>query len=50
MINRTGVVIRSDGEEVVVDNKFMRERYPLLVSQLHSFIFACTHGSLLHPS
>lgn len=36
MTNMNRGLIRSDGEEVMVDNKFMRERYPLLVLYLHS--------------
>lgn len=30
---------RYDGEEVVVDNKFMREHYPLLVRCLQDILF-----------
>jgi hypothetical protein len=29
---------RSDGEEVVVDNKFMRDNYPILVLPYTSFL------------
>ena len=39
MTNLTSCLTRSDGEEVVVDNKFMRESYPLLVIYLHFMQF-----------